>query len=95
MNRLVFGAGVIMLALTIGFFTGTRVCEARHTARLAKAQAELLRAANLASEKEQARLALEQQLDLIARELEDAARNDPGAGSCGLSANSVRRLNKY
>lgn len=95
MNRLVFGAGVLMLALTLGFFSGTRVCEARHTAKLAKAQAEILRAANLASEKEQARLALEQQLDLLARELEDEARNDPGAGACGISVDSVRRLNKY
>ena len=95
MNKLVFHGAALLLALTLGAAGGKSFCEGKHAAKLAKAQSEMIAAAELASRKEQDRLALEKQLDLVARELEDASRNDPGAGSCGLSANSVRRLNKY
>mgnify|MGYP001160573883 CR=1 FL=1 len=85
------GAGYIGVR---SYNTGYAKSEAEHAAALEKARAEQARAAEAASRKEEERLALEREIDVLQRELEDAARSDPGADRPALGADSVSRLNR-
>lgn len=75
-----------------GYHTGVMLTKARHTAELAKAQAEAMKAAEAASRAETERLAAQAEADRLAQELEDAARHDPDAARPALGVDSVRRL---
>jgi hypothetical protein len=76
------------------YHLGQSVCDARHTAALARAQAAQIAAADAASRKEADRLAAEQTAAELARELEDLANADQ-SNACGLSVGRVQRLNRY
>jgi hypothetical protein len=78
---------------TRAYHRGEAACEGRHAAALARAQADTIRAADLASRIEAERLATEEEAERLALELEDAAHADPDADRQCLSADSVRRLN--
>lgn len=73
---------------------GGAACEARHMVELNRARDAAAKAAEIASRREADRLAAEAERDALAMELEDEARNDPGAGACGLGADSLRRLQR-
>lgn len=77
-----------------GYRAGQDACQTAHALDLAKAREAAVKAAEVAGRIEADRLAAEAERDALAMELEDAARSDPGAGSCGLSADSLRRLNR-
>lgn len=79
---------------TRAYRAGEAACEARHEAELNRAREAAAKAAEIASRRESDRLAAEAERDALAMELEDAARADPGAGACGLGADSLRRLNR-
>lgn len=93
---LILAALVAMsVAAGIGYRTGRDACQTAHALALAAAREAAIRAAEAASRIEADRLAAEAERDALAMELEDAARKDPGAGSCGLGADSLRRLGRY
>ncbi len=109
MIRLIFGllrnplaigwAVAAVMALTGGAYTlgriqGAAAANARYVAAQARLQAQVIRAAELASRREAARLAAEAARRKLEQELEDAARQDPNAGRIALGADSVRRLNR-
>jgi len=75
-----------------GYAMGFSAAETAHRAATLKAQAEVAKAAEAASRREAARLAAQAQADTLARELENAAMHDPGAGLCGIGLDGVRRL---
>lgn len=77
-----------------GYRAGGAACEARHLVELNRARDAAAKAAEIASRREAERLTAEAERDALARELEDDARNDPGAGACGLGADSLRRLQR-
>lgn len=76
------------------YHTGYTLSEARHTAALVKAQADVAKAAEAASRREAERLVAQAEVDRLAQELEDAALHDPNAGRFSLGADSVRRINR-
>ena len=87
------------MALTGGAYTrgriqGAAAANARHAAAQARLQAQMIRAAEIASRKEAARLAAEVKAQQLQQELEDAARQDPHAGRIAIGPDSVRRLNR-
>ena len=93
----ILGAALILVAAyavvdTRAYHRGQADCEGRHAAALARAQADAIRAADMASRKEADRLAAEDEALRLARELEDAAHADPDADRPCLSADSVRRI---
>lgn len=92
---LILAALVAMSVAAIGYRTGRDACQTAHALALAAAREAAIRAAEAASRIEADRLAAEAERDALAMELEDAARKDPGAGSCGLGADSLRRLGRY
>ena len=79
---------------TLGRMQGLAAADARHVAEQARLQAQLVRAAEIASRREAARLAAVAKADQLSRELEDAARTDPLADRVSLGVDSVRRLNR-
>ncbi len=87
-------AGGASLIGVKAYRAGKGACEARHEAELNRAREAAAKAAEIASRRESDRLAAEAERDALAMELEDAARADPGAGACGLGADSLRRLNR-
>jgi len=60
----------------------------------ARLQTQMIRAAEIASRKEAARLAAVAAADKFSKELEDAAHKDRNADRISLGADSVRRLNR-
>ena len=90
-------AGVMALtggAYTLGRVQGVAAANARRAVEQTRLQTQIIRAAEIASRKEAARLAAVDAADKFARELEDAAHTDPRAGRLSLGADSVRRLNR-
>ncbi len=86
---LAFAAGIWLH----GHYTGRTGCETRAALAQAEAERAAWRAAEAASRKEAARLAVEAERDALARELEDAANADPVAAPACLGPERVRRLN--
>ncbi|MFV0294578.1 MAG: hypothetical protein ACK5JT_00465 [Hyphomicrobiaceae bacterium] len=91
---------ILCVALTLsgglwlhGQHIGRSQCEARHSIALAKAHQETARVAAQANMEERARLAVEAEYNKLAKELEDAAREDPVTAPGCLPAGRVRRLN--
>lgn len=94
MNPLqLMGLGAVA-ALFLGAYALGRHHEAQEVAAdMAALRERQIEAAELASRKEAERLAAAAERDRLARELEDAARSDPGAERMSLPIDSVRRLN--
>lgn len=84
----------LSLSAGLGYRAGQDACQTAHALDLAKAREATFAAAETASRIEGDRLTAEAERDELARRLEDEARNDPGARGCGLSADSLRRLNR-
>lgn len=87
-----------VLAAVIGAYVwgrgdGRALAEAAHAAKMQRAQADALRAADLASRKEADRLAAEAARNDLAQQLEDMANADPAGGEC-LPVSRVLRLNQ-
>jgi len=80
-------------AYTIGRVQGAAASDARFAATQAHLQTQIIRAAEIASRKEAARLAAVAAADKLSRELEDASHTDRNAGRISLGTDSVRRLN--
>lgn len=72
--------------------TGAAMADARHNAAIVAAQAATMRAAELASRNEAARLQAEADADAKAKALEDLAYADPVRSDCGIGIDRVRRL---
>jgi len=90
-------AGVMALtggAYTLGRYQGTTAANVRLAAEQARLQTQMIRAAEIASRKEAARLVAVAAAEQLSKELEDAAHTDPYAGRISLGADSVRRLNR-
>jgi hypothetical protein len=90
-------AGLMALtggAYTLGHHQGVAAASARQAVEQAHLQLQMIRAAEIASRKEAARLAALQKADELSKELEDAAHTDRNAGRIALGADSVRRLNR-
>ncbi len=89
--------GAILLALS-AFFYGQRLgyakAQAEHVVAIQKAQADAVRAADLASRKEADRLAAETARANLALQLEDAAREEPASVAACLPVSRVLRLNQ-
>jgi len=81
-------------AYTLGRIQGAAAANARQAAARARLQTRMIRTAEIASRREAARLAAEQQVQQLSRELENAARTDPRADRIAIGADSVRRLNR-
>lgn len=91
-TNIIIAAGLGLLAgFAIGDTRATARAGLQHAAALAEAQAQVIRAAELASRKEAMRLSLEAERDALARDLEDQAHAQPAGGIC-LPAERVRRL---
>jgi len=71
---------------------GVAAAEARQAAAEAALRTELFNMADRWSRDAARILALQQQLDQVAQELEDAAHADPDADRMSLPADSVRRV---
>ena len=87
------------VAIAIGaFFYGQRLgyakAQAEQAVAVQKAQAEAVRAADLASRKEAQRLAAETARANLAIQLEDAARAEPPTATACFPASRVLRLNQ-
>ncbi len=87
------------MALVGGSYTlGRRqegdAASARFAVKQARLQTQMIRAAEIASRKEVARLVVLQKVGQISKELEDAAHTDRNADRISLGADSVRRLNR-
>ncbi len=79
---------------TLGRVQGAAASDARFAVKQVRLQTQMIRAAEIASRKEVARLAALQKIEQLTKELEDAAHTDPDAGRISLGADSVRRLNR-
>ena len=90
-------AGVLTLvggAYVLGRQQGDVAASARYAVKQARLQTQMIRAAEIASRKEGARLAAVAAADKLSKELEDAAHTDPLADRISLGTDSVRRLNR-
>lgn len=101
MNRLYAALAILVVAGlliwrmdALAYSRGFAAAEAIHASDIAKERDRVAAAAEQASRKEAERLAVEAERDALARELEDAALQDPDAGRMCLGVDSVRRLQK-
>ena len=89
---------ILVVAVVAAFFYGQRLGYAKATAAQAiviqKAQADAVRAAELASRKEAERLAAETARATLAIQLEDAARAESVSNPICLPVSRVLRLNQ-
>lgn len=76
------------------YHLGIEITEGRYATELAKSQAAMIAAADLASRKEAERLVAQQAADEMARDLEDQANADQ-TGGCTMPLSRVMRLNRY
>jgi hypothetical protein len=81
-------------AYVLGRQQGVAAASARFAVKQVRLQAQMIRAAEIASRNEVARLVAVAKAGQLSKELEDAARTDPNAGRIALGADSVRRLNR-
>lgn len=84
---------VIAVALSAGFVAGYYSGFSRDDGEIAKARADQMEAADLASRKEAERLAAEAELAELSVKLEDAANAQKPSASC-FPASRVLRLNQ-
>jgi len=90
-------AGVMALvggAYTLGHYQGADAANARFAVKRAHLQSQMIRAAEIASRNEAARLVAVAKVEQLSKELEDAAHTDRNADRISLGADSVRRLNR-
>lgn len=90
--KIIAGSVVFVLIFLGGFLTGRDYEANQQALRVAEAQRRAIEKTNEANRTEAERLALEQERDRLAEELEDAARQDPDANRPALGIGSVRRL---
>jgi len=81
-------------AYTLGRHQGAAAVNAKQAVEQARLQTQMIRAAEIASRKEAARLTALQEVEQLSKELEDAAHADINAGRIALGADSVHRLNR-
>lgn len=85
---------ILVAAIVAAFFYGRHVGVGTAEVALARAQAEAVQAAELASRKEAQRLAAETARATLALQLEDQARAEPPAPAACLPVSRVLRLNQ-
>jgi len=85
---------VLAVVFGAGWHYGAASEEAQQAAERARIERRLATVADDASEAEAARLAAERDRDILAEELENAARADPDANRPALGIDSVRRLDR-
>lgn len=95
MTRLYLALAVLtMIAASgvVGYTRGVSAANTKHALAVAEAQRDAIRAAELASRKEEERLRLEAERASLAQQLEDQANAEPPSGTCDLPVSRVRRI---
>lgn len=96
MLRGAVAAGAVALVIATFFYgrhVGVVATRASYEAKVAEAQTEAIRAADLASRKEAERLVAEAARADMAQQLEDEARAEPATTTVALPLSRVLRLN--
>jgi|GEM_PF-5346394 hypothetical protein len=95
MTRTVLAGLALAAVFGAGAWGGWAASQGRCAAAVAASQRALIRAGELATQKELQRLAAEAEREKIARELEDMANAEPVTTVDCLPVSRVRRLNRF
>jgi Flp pilus assembly protein TadG len=85
----------VIVSFGYGYHTGHNAADTAHALQLAAAREDAVKAAELASRKEEERLAVEAQRAALAQQLEDQAYAESVSHPACLPASRVRRLNSF